>query len=261
MSSTRTNSLHVLRPFASITAVLVVAGLAAGPASARQDPGTPIPTAEHVRACPLQRIGTQFVRCDNLTGNGVAAPGWIPRADATAAGNDAPTRIANGARMDAPSRTVRLLTTAGSAADGFAWSSEENFNATVHCATFDAQLAASVTDRFTLSLGSDGTIVTFTESVSAPRSVWTNTTTGASIVVAGHYLQVADRIPGTHDFRRTVTKSVSRYDELQADQVPHHVGQMPIDETKDDTTWKDLTAQHHFADTMLTDPTPCAAIA
>lgn len=28
--------------------------------------------------CPLTRIGTQFVRCDDLTGAGVPAPFWIP---------------------------------------------------------------------------------------------------------------------------------------------------------------------------------------
>lgn len=28
--------------------------------------------------CPLQRIDTQLVRCDNLTGAGVSAPFWIP---------------------------------------------------------------------------------------------------------------------------------------------------------------------------------------
>lgn len=28
--------------------------------------------------CPLERIGTQLVRCDNLTGAGVQAPAWIP---------------------------------------------------------------------------------------------------------------------------------------------------------------------------------------
>jgi len=28
--------------------------------------------------CPLERIGTQLVRCDNLTGAGVEAPFWIP---------------------------------------------------------------------------------------------------------------------------------------------------------------------------------------
>jgi hypothetical protein len=28
--------------------------------------------------CPLARIGTQLVRCDDLTGAGVTAPAWIP---------------------------------------------------------------------------------------------------------------------------------------------------------------------------------------
>ncbi|MGO4592030.1 hypothetical protein [Paenarthrobacter sp. 2TAF44] len=28
--------------------------------------------------CLLERIGTQLVRCDNLTGAGVDAPYWIP---------------------------------------------------------------------------------------------------------------------------------------------------------------------------------------
>lgn len=28
--------------------------------------------------CPLERIGSQLVRCDNLTGGGVVAPSWIP---------------------------------------------------------------------------------------------------------------------------------------------------------------------------------------
>lgn len=28
--------------------------------------------------CPLDRLGAQFVRCDNLTGAGVPAPPWVP---------------------------------------------------------------------------------------------------------------------------------------------------------------------------------------
>ena len=36
------------------------------------------------RRCPLQRIGTQLIRCDNLTGAGVRAPSWIPELNSTA---------------------------------------------------------------------------------------------------------------------------------------------------------------------------------
>ena len=55
-------------------------------ASAKPDPG-PVPRAT-VSAyapydCDLMRIGTQLIRCDNLTGAGVSAPLWIPELGAT----------------------------------------------------------------------------------------------------------------------------------------------------------------------------------
>ena len=60
-------------------AAAVVVLLAAAPASAHQDSGVPRITSkgESVSDCLLERLGTQFVRCDDLTGNGVAAPAWI----------------------------------------------------------------------------------------------------------------------------------------------------------------------------------------
>jgi hypothetical protein len=64
---------------ASIAAALVVIGLGATPASARQDSGPPIAASGHAGGCHLQRVGTQFVRCDNLTGNDVPAPAYIPK--------------------------------------------------------------------------------------------------------------------------------------------------------------------------------------
>ncbi len=33
-----------------------------------------------VNSCRLERVGTQLVHCDNLTGAGVQAPTWIPEA-------------------------------------------------------------------------------------------------------------------------------------------------------------------------------------
>lgn len=61
-------------------ASLLVLGAGALPATARQDAGPVVvhPTTDD-RHCTLARVGTQFVKCDNLTGNGVSAPGWIPR--------------------------------------------------------------------------------------------------------------------------------------------------------------------------------------
>ena len=49
----------------------------ASTAQARQDPGTLIPV-QHVLKRPLERVGSQLVRGDDLTGNGVEAPSWVP---------------------------------------------------------------------------------------------------------------------------------------------------------------------------------------
>ena len=61
----------------ALSAVLLAV---ASPAFGSQDPGTlSEPTSPYdFSNCPLTRIGTQFVRCDNLTGNGVSAPSWVP---------------------------------------------------------------------------------------------------------------------------------------------------------------------------------------
>ena len=62
-------------------ASLLVLGVGSRPATARQDPGPiVVQTIVDDRHCTLARVGTQFVKCDDLTGNGVSAPGWIPRA-------------------------------------------------------------------------------------------------------------------------------------------------------------------------------------
>jgi hypothetical protein len=70
----------------TITATIALASLlvlSAGslPATARQAPGpTVVQTIPDESHCTLARVGTQYVKCDDLTGNGVAAPSWIPLA-------------------------------------------------------------------------------------------------------------------------------------------------------------------------------------
>jgi hypothetical protein len=60
------------------TAVLTALALGAGPAAARQDAGPATAGVGNVGGCSLERIGTQYVRCDDNTGNGVPAPAWVP---------------------------------------------------------------------------------------------------------------------------------------------------------------------------------------
>ena len=61
---------------AALTALAL--GIGAGPAAARPDAGPPAPRVGHAGECSLQRVGTEYVLCDDNTGNGVPAPGWVP---------------------------------------------------------------------------------------------------------------------------------------------------------------------------------------
>ena len=264
-TSTSTNTSPRLRPFSQVltpaaAAALILIGLTATPSSARQDPGPATTHSSSHDPCPLRRLGTHFVRCDNLTGNGVEAPGWIPRADSAGPTHDVSGPNAIGEPASTRTRSVENLTTSGSFASGFAWASDEHLETTVHCATFDARVSASVSDRFTVSFDPDGTVADFTETVSAPRTVWTNMRTGASIEVRGHYVQVGNRVPGTHQYTRTVTGSTSLPGE-RGKGATSPGGDHTVRYNQNQSAWKDLTGHHHFADAMLTEPTPCAAIA
>ena len=82
MFHNQTHTLH--RALAATAAALVTLGLGAGPSFASPEAGPPIvpataaaPTDDGDR-CPLARVDDQYVACDNLTGNGVQAPAWVP---------------------------------------------------------------------------------------------------------------------------------------------------------------------------------------
>ena len=144
--------------------------------------------------------------------------------------------------------------------DHFVQATNESFEFTVDCGTFDAHVAGTVSDRFTVSFDADGNVTRFTEFVSAPRDVWTNTTTGESIVVRGHFVQVHNRIPGTDEFDRTVTGF--RYlVNVPGEGVTIKDAGRIVYEDLNESTWRDLAGRHDFADGTLVEPTLCAALA
>ena len=63
---------------ATATLTALALGTGAAPAAARPDAGPIAARVGHVGECFLGRVGSQYVRCDNNTGNGVAAPAWVP---------------------------------------------------------------------------------------------------------------------------------------------------------------------------------------
>ena len=69
---------RLARVVAPAATALLLLTLGAAPSSARPDPGDPIARVDRPGGCVLQRVATQYVRCDVLTGNGVPAPAWIP---------------------------------------------------------------------------------------------------------------------------------------------------------------------------------------
>ena len=82
MPRTRIN-LHILCSGAAAAGGLLV--LTGGlPTAAAASP--PDPSRAFSNGCPLERIGTQLVRCDNLTGAGVRARSWLPEATIWAPG-------------------------------------------------------------------------------------------------------------------------------------------------------------------------------
>ena len=82
MPRTRINR-HIQRTGAAAAGVILV--LTGGlPTAVAASP--PDPSRAFSNGCQLERIGTQLVRCDNLTGAGARAPSWIPEATISAPG-------------------------------------------------------------------------------------------------------------------------------------------------------------------------------
>lgn len=67
------------RPAAGALLSLLILTSAAPTAAARPDPGdTGADPIDLHQYCPLMRVDTQLIRCDDLTGAGVPAPLFIP---------------------------------------------------------------------------------------------------------------------------------------------------------------------------------------
>jgi hypothetical protein len=88
-----TNTIRAIHSITATAGASLLLALLPVPATASQDRGEAVTNRVSVRseACPLERVGTQYVRCDNLTGAGVPAPSWVSQqpsatTDATDAG-------------------------------------------------------------------------------------------------------------------------------------------------------------------------------
>ncbi len=73
----RTTTVRTIRSTFAIALAAALLGVG-GAAQARPNAGQPV-TEDPTTSCGLARVGTQLVYCDDLTGNDVPAPLWIPQ--------------------------------------------------------------------------------------------------------------------------------------------------------------------------------------
>ena len=74
-----THHSRIIGATATALAMCALLATTAAPASAKLDAGPALERQATPASCPLERVGTQLVRCDDLTGNGQPAPQWIPQ--------------------------------------------------------------------------------------------------------------------------------------------------------------------------------------
>jgi hypothetical protein len=125
---------------------------------------------------------------------------------------------------------------------------------------FEVHIAGTYSQRFTYFFDADGNLTRINEYVSAPHDVFTNTTSGESIVVRGYFVQVMTRVPGTDEFDRTITGFRYMVNEPGEGVIVQEVGRIVYDNF-DETTWHDVAGQHDLADVRLNESTMCAALA
>lgn len=130
----------------------------------------------------------------------------------------------------------------------------------VDCGAFTATIEGEVTERYVVFLDEDGDLLRFTKYVSAPADVWTNTTTGASIVVRGHFVQTHVPVEGTDYFAVTIRGFRYLVNEPGTGVAVQEVGRITYADPGEQLALSQA-GQHDLADPDDIVPTFCAALA
>ena len=80
----------------------------------------------------------------------------------------------------------------------------EAYDLPVDCGSFDARIQGESTTRFMVFWDKNSDLLRFTKYVNAPADVMTNTKTGESITIRGHFVMSHQLIPDSADFAVTV---------------------------------------------------------
>lgn len=135
----------------------------------------------------------------------------------------------------------------------------DTYSFTVDCGDFVAQVDGTATIRATVFFDADGDVTGWMQFIRAPRDVWTNTTSGKTIVVRGEFQQTYRPDPATNQV--TVTIRGFRYlvNEPGSGVTVQEVGRIVYDDL-DETTVATMAGRHDLADPSMIEPTFCAAL-
>jgi len=135
----------------------------------------------------------------------------------------------------------------------------DSYSFPVDCGDFVAQVQGTATFRESVYFDSNGDVVRWVQFIRAPRDVWTNTETGASITVRGEFQQTYT--PDLATGQVTVAIRGFRYlvNEPGSGVSVQEVGRIVYDGL-DETDVVTMAGQHDLADPSLIEPTFCDAL-
>lgn len=129
----------------------------------------------------------------------------------------------------------------------------------IDCGDFVASGEGVYSERWIFFLDSEGNVTRFAEYVSAPADVWTNSQTGASITVRGHFEQFYNPIPGTDEATVTVTGFRYIVNQPGSGVTIQEVGRVVYDDFSE-TTWQAIAGQHDLPVGDMVEPAICDAL-
>lgn len=134
----------------------------------------------------------------------------------------------------------------------------EDYDLTWDCDGFEAAVSGTSTTRFTAFFDRDGTLTRLHRVTHAPSDLIVNTTTGASVVLRGHFTVTFNRV-GTDTFTRTITGFRYMVNEPGSGVTVQEVGRIVY--APDQQTVLAIAGQHDLIDDSAVEPALCALVA
>ena len=144
--------------------------------------------------------------------------------------------------------------------DRFTVFRDEPMTFSIDCGDFVASGEGLYSERWIFFTDSEGSITRFMEYVSAPADKWTNSVTGASITIRGHFEQSYVPIPGTDQATVTVTGFRYIVNQPGSGVTIQEVGRIVYNDFSE-SAWQAVAGKHDLPVNDLVEPAICEALA